>query len=142
MGDDAETIVTTVSIPVVHEVLRVGTRLVDQGGATVRMVVSEREETAELLLRSDVLSIQRVIIGRVIDQPPTVREEDGVTIIPVLEEQLVVTKRLVLKEELWVTRKDQTVPWKETVKLREEHAIVEPIATPRDESPAHQTRRI
>jgi stress response protein YsnF len=36
------------------------------------------------------------------------REEDGVLIVPVLEEQLVVTTRLVLKEELRITRKSRT----------------------------------
>jgi hypothetical protein len=39
---------------------------------------------------------------------PAVHEEDGVLIIPIVEEQLVVTTRLILKEEIRITRRSRT----------------------------------
>jgi hypothetical protein len=39
-----------------------------------------------------------------VTEVPQIREEDGVLIVPLLEEVVVVEKRLVLKEELHVTR--------------------------------------
>jgi stress response protein YsnF len=54
-----------------------------------------------------------------------VREEDGVLIVPVLEERLVVTTELVLKEEIRITRKSRTETVREPVRLRSERAEVE-----------------
>ncbi|GJD48651.1 hypothetical protein OPKNFCMD_1374 [Methylobacterium crusticola] len=57
--------------------------------------------------------------------PETARMEGGATLIPVLEEILVVEKRLVLKEDLHLRRtamgQDVEVP----ITLRRQHAVVE-----------------
>ena len=130
MNDDTDTnTVTTIVVPVLREELRVDTRLVDRGGAAIHILVHEREEEVERLLRHDDISVERVAVGRVIDRMPQIREEEGVTIIPVVEEELVVSTRLILREEIRVRRTQSSTPWKETVRLRQEHAIVEPIAT-------------
>jgi stress response protein YsnF len=54
-----------------------------------------------------------------------VREEDGVLIVPVLEERLVVTTELVLKEEIRITKKSRTEMVREPVRLRSERVEVE-----------------
>ena len=46
--------------------------------------------------------VERVPVDRPVEAMPVVREEDGVLIVPVVEERLVVTKQLVLKEELQI----------------------------------------
>ena len=130
VDDTASTTVNTIVIPVLREQLRVDTRRVDRGGVAVHLRVDEREEAVERLLRHDELTVERVAVGRVVDRAPPVREEDGVTIIPVLEEELVVTTRLVLREEIRIRRVERTTPWQETVRLRQENASVEPIETP------------
>lgn len=50
------------------------------------------------------------------------REENGVLIVPVLEEQLVI--QLVLKEEVHITRRQHVETVREPVRLRSEHAEV------------------
>jgi stress response protein YsnF len=45
------------------------------------------------------------MLGLPVDVAPAVREEDGVLIVPIVEEQLVIETRLVLKEEIRITRR-------------------------------------
>ncbi|MCA1628121.1 MAG: YsnF/AvaK domain-containing protein, partial [Acidobacteria bacterium] len=63
------------------------------------MVVREREEIVDELLLKEAVEVERVIINREVDAPVPVRYEGETMIVPVLEEMLVVEKRLVLKEE-------------------------------------------
>ena len=54
----------------------------------------------EQLLRKERVDIERVPMGRVVQEVPQVREEGDVTIIPVMQETAFVERRLVLKEEV------------------------------------------
>jgi stress response protein YsnF len=47
----------------------------------------------------------RAAMGRMVETAPEIRTESDVTILPVVEEVLVVEKRLVLKEELHIRRR-------------------------------------
>jgi stress response protein YsnF len=85
------------------------------------------------------VSVERVPIGRAVTEPPPVREE-GVLIVPVLEERLIVTTELVLKEEIRITRKSRTETVREPVRLRTEQVQIERLgpqelnqATPNEE---------
>ena len=64
-----------------------------------------------------------------VDQPvttvPGIRTEDGVTIVPVLEEILVVEKRLVLKEEVRIEQEVSQETVELPVSLRKQRAVVE-----------------
>ncbi|MCJ2074454.1 YsnF/AvaK domain-containing protein [Methylobacterium sp. E-016] len=121
----------TVPLPLIAETARIDRRAVETG----RVRVSTRTETVEEILRetlrSDYVGVTRVAINRTLaegEMPPAVREENGVTIIPVLEEILVVEKRLVLKEEVHVRQttagEDVEVP----VTLRRQHAVIERVS--------------
>jgi stress response protein YsnF len=57
--------------------------------------------------------------------PPRIRTEDGVTIIPVLEEVLVLEKRLVLKREIRIRKRTTLETVEIPVSLRKQHAKVE-----------------
>jgi uncharacterized protein (TIGR02271 family) len=111
-------------VALAEERLLVGKREVERGRVVVRTRVEEREEIAEAALRSDAVSVERVPVNREVEAAPPVREEDGVTIIPVLEEQMVVLTRLVLKEEIRITRTSRTELFREPVRLRSERAEV------------------
>ncbi|MBX9761201.1 MAG: YsnF/AvaK domain-containing protein [Beijerinckiaceae bacterium] len=94
-----------VVLPLIAEAARIDKRAVETG----RVRVSTRTETIEQILRenlrSDHVGVARVALNRTLAEGealPQVRTENGVTIIPVLEEILVVEKRLVLKEEVHV----------------------------------------
>ena len=69
--------------------------------------------------------IERVAIGRAIEAIPPVREEGDTTVVSVVEEVLVVERRLVLKEEIRLRRVRTTERHRETVTLREQQAVIE-----------------
>ena len=118
------------SIPLVQENVTVEKRVVETGRVRIRSVVDEKLfRVAEDLERDDV-SIERVAVNREITEPPQTREEDGVLVVPILEEVVIVEKRLFLKEELRIrrTRKRQRV--EEAVCLKSMHAEVERVPSP------------
>jgi len=85
---------------------------------------SSRSEAVEVDLKHEQVVIERVPVGRVVDSVPPVRQEGDVTIMSVVEEELVVVRRLILKEEVHVRRVQTTVPHTETVTLRQQHVTV------------------
>ena len=91
----------------------------------VRTRVEERDEIAEIELQQEDVTVERVPRGVPVEAHAAVREEDGVLIVPVLEEQLVVTTRLILKEEIRITRRSRTEVVREPVRLRSEQAEIE-----------------
>ena len=85
---------------------------------------SSRSEAVEVDLKHEQVVVERVPVGRIVDAVPPVRQKGDVTILPVVEEELVVVRRLVLKEEVHIRRVQTTVPHLETVTLREQHVSV------------------
>jgi len=112
-------------IELAEEQLRVSKREVERGRVVVRTRVEERDEIAEAALRQEDVTVERVPIGRMIEAAPPMREEDGVLIVPVLEERLVVMTELVLKEEIRITKKSRTEIVREPVRLRSERVEIE-----------------
>ena len=112
-------------LELVEERVEVGKREVERG----RVVVRTRVETARRSPRPPcskrTSNVERVPVGRPVETAPPVREEDGVLIVPVLEERLVVTTQLVLKEEIRITKRSRTEHVREPVTLRSERAEVE-----------------
>ena len=115
-------------IPLVEETVRVGKREVRGGAVRVRTVVDTVEELARAELHGEKVEVTRVPIDREIDRAPEIRTEDGVTVIPVVEEILVVEKRLVLKEELHVRRQDTPENVEVPVTVRRQRAVVERVS--------------
>jgi uncharacterized protein (TIGR02271 family) len=111
-------------IELVEERLEVEKRAVERGRVVVRKHVDTREEIAEAVLHQDELSVERVPLGVPVDAAPPVREEGDVLIVPVLEEQLVIQTRLILKEELRITRHRRSETFREPVRLRAERVEV------------------
>src|SRR4029450_9720514 len=69
-------------------------------------------------------------VGQVVSERDQPWEEDGVLVMPVYEEQLVVTKRLVLKERLRVRRVATTDRQLFEETLRRERLVIEDPRTP------------
>ena len=113
------------TIGLVEEHAEITKRAVERGRVVVRTHVESRDEIAEIALQQEDVTVERVPIGLPVEVAPATREEDGVLIVPVLEEQLVVSTRLVLKEEIRITRHVRTEVVQETVRLRSERAVVE-----------------
>jgi uncharacterized protein (TIGR02271 family) len=115
------------TIPLVEEELVVGRKSVTTGRVRVSTRTDLVEESASLDLQRDSVEVTRVTIDREIDEVPSVRTEGDVTIVPVVEEVLVVEKRLVLKEELHIRRQVINEQVDVPVTLRKQRAIVERI---------------
>ena len=115
-------------IELAEEELAVAKREVEHGRAVVRTRVEERDEIAEIALRQQDVTVERVAIGVPVDVAPAVREEDGVLIVPILEERPVIETRLILKEEIRITRTSRTEIVREPVRLRSERAEVVRLA--------------
>ena len=98
---------------------RVRKTLVRAARTTVERTVAVQED----LLRDQIV-MKRVPIGRVVDTVPPIREENGVTIVPVVEEELVLVRRLILKEEVRFERVRTTERHVETVVLRQQELTV------------------
>ena len=113
------------SIPLAREELKVGKREVETGRVRIHKVVREHEELIDTPLMHEEIDVQRVPVNRELDAPAQPRQEGDVLIVPVVEERLVVQKRLVLVEELHVRRRAVERPHQERVRLRSEEAVVE-----------------
>lgn len=92
-------------VPVVEEELRVGKRVVETGRVRVTKNVSEREELLDEPLVREEYDVERVPVNIYVDEPVGPRHEGDTLIVPVLEEVLVVEKRLLVREELRITRR-------------------------------------
>lgn len=112
-------------VPVIEEELIAGTRQVDTGAVRVRKEVEHIAKSIDIPLRHEVVEVTRVPAGRAVDEIPPVREEGDVLIVPVVEEEIVVQKRLVLKEEIHLRRRRVEERVTKEVTLDREHAIVE-----------------
>ena len=115
----------TAAIPLVEEVAHVEKRRVQTGRVTVRTVTDTFDETVEADLLREAHTVKHVPIDREVTIVPQIRTEGDVTIIPVLEEILVVEKRLILKEEIHITRTTETDHFASHVALRRQRAVVE-----------------
>ena len=120
--------------PVIQEVLDVHTSPVETGRVRIRKIVHEREEIVDPPLVRDEVDIERVPINRVVEGPISVRSEEDTLIIPVLEEVLVIEKRLLLKEEVRITKRRVETHMPQRVTLRREEAAVERINREGDEN--------
>jgi stress response protein YsnF len=122
-------------LPVVEETAVVGKRTVETGRVRIRTEIDEREEVLrDLLMREDV-RIERVAVGRLVEEIPPPREEGDVTIIPIVDEVAVVEKRLVLREELHIMRVRTVEPVEERVTLRSTRPVVERAHFPEVQPP-------
>ena len=115
-------------MPLAEESARIDKRAIVTSRVRVRTSVETVEELASATLEGESVEIVRVPIDREVTNPPAVRTEDGVTIVPILEEVLMVEKRLVLKEELHIHRRPTRETIAKPVKLRRQRAIIERAA--------------
>ena len=99
----------------------------------VARTTTRREPVVDEPLAHSRVVVERVPVGRVVDAVPPIREVDGVTIIPVVEEVVVTEKRLVLREEVHVRQVSAAGRHTETVVLREQQ--VEVTRTDLDDEP-------
>lgn len=115
-----------VSIPVIEERLKIDKEIVETGSVHISKKVHEKEETIDLPGSREELDIERVAINKYVEEaPPAIRHEGDKMIIPVLREVAVVEKRLVLVEELHVTKRQVKTEDRQSVTLRKEEVNID-----------------
>ncbi|RYE77140.1 MAG: DUF2382 domain-containing protein [Myxococcales bacterium] len=119
-------------IPVVAEQLEIERRVVDRGRVVITKQVEERTEHVALdPLWHDDVDVERVAKGHFVEVTPVPRYEGDTLVLPVVEEVLVVEKRLRLREEVRITRRQTQVPAPaQDITLRAENVRIERVETP------------
>jgi uncharacterized protein (TIGR02271 family) len=116
-------------LPVIVEEVDVQKRPRETGRVRLTKRVHAQEVLVdEPLLREEVV-IEHIPINRFVEGPVSTRSEGDTVIIPLLEEVLVVEKRLLLKEELHLTRRRVETHQPQRVTLRREEAAIERVET-------------
>jgi uncharacterized protein (TIGR02271 family) len=106
------------------EELSVSKEMLETGRVRVSTHTHEREAFVDENLAHEHVEIDRIPVGRRVDAIPSVRQEGDTTIVPVVEEVLVVERHLVLKEEVHIKRVRTTERHQEKVTLRHQEAVV------------------
>lgn len=116
----------TSTVPVVAEELDVHTREVETGRLRIDKSIEQEQRQIPATLRQQRPRVERITREVPVDAGhlPEVRQENGVTIVPVLEERLVVEKRLVLKEEIHIYLDEAEQAIKVPVTLRKERVTI------------------
>jgi uncharacterized protein (TIGR02271 family) len=115
-------------LPLIEEELRVAKHEAVTGRVRVRTVNDTAEELVRQELQGERVDVERVPVDKLVEpgaEPPQVRTEGNVTILPIMEEVLVVEKRLLIKEELRITRHPTTEIAEIPVTVRKQRAVVE-----------------
>ncbi|WP_185958630.1 YsnF/AvaK domain-containing protein [Paracoccus laeviglucosivorans] len=107
-----------------EEELEVGRRVVETGRLRLHRRTQERvEEVAEELVHLD-MAVEHVPVGEIVEARPQIRETDDEIIIPVVEEIIVVERKLMLKEEIRIRKQRHVEQHREQVTLRRHVAEV------------------
>ena len=123
-------------IPVVEEQAVVRKRKKLAEGVRVRTVVREAQETIDEPLASEDISVERTPLDRWVDAPVPIRHEGDVTIVTLVEEVVVVEKRLRAIEEIRIAKRRSVRHEPQQVTLRREEAVVERLQpTQNDDDP-------
>lgn len=113
-------------LPVVEEQVEVTTRQTTSG-VRVNKRVNTREELVEAPAWIEEVQVERFPRNQVVTEAISPYYEGETLVIPVVEEELVIQKRLVITEEVRITRQRKQVNRQQPVTLRQEEVIVEPI---------------
>jgi uncharacterized protein (TIGR02271 family) len=117
----------SIVVPVVVEELEVQKRVVETGKVRITKIVHERETLVDEPLLRENVAISRMPMQRVVEGPIPVREENGTTIISVVEEVLVVEKRWMLREEIHIRKQRTETHQPQPITLRSEDVQVERV---------------
>ena len=115
-------------IPIIEERALLGKDIVETGKVRISKRVSEHEEIIDEPLLHEEVSVERVAVNKFVDAPPEIRHEGDTMIIPVVEERLVLEKRLFLVEEMHVKKQVVESHQPQRITLQKEEVEVKRIA--------------
>ena len=116
-------------VPLIAEEINITKKTVETGGVRVHKTVREDVQRIDEPIIREHLDIQRVAVNQFVETAPAVRYEGDVMIVPVLEEVIVTQKRLLLREEIHLTKRREEIANVQEVTLRREEISLEKIGT-------------
>ncbi len=124
-------------LPVIEERATIRREVVETGRVVVTKRVHEADEQITVPVQHDEVHYERVPLNQTLPAgavAPGSRQEGDTLIIPVLREVAVIEKRLLLVEELRITKRQVTTEHTEPLHLRHKEVLVERL--PPREPPA------
>ena len=115
----------TLRVPIFEETVTVDKVDVQTDAVRVRTSVDQREVLVEDVVARGALRVERVSVDRAVNAAPPPREEGDSTIISLVEERLVVEKRLFVVEEIHIMREQTQERVVVPVTLRTTRATIE-----------------
>jgi len=116
-------------VPLIAEEISISKKTVETGGIRVHKTVREDVQQINEPIIREHLDVERVAVNQFVETAPAVRYEGDVMIVPVLEEVIVTQKRLLLREEIRLTKRREEIANVQEVTLRREEIRLEKIET-------------
>ena len=115
-------------IPIIQEEVVFDKQVVETGKVRISKHIREFEEIIDEPLFREEVAVERVLINQFVEARPAVRQEGDTMIIPVVQEQIFVQKRLVLVEELRVRKQIVESHKPQRITLRKEEVDIKRTA--------------
>lgn len=109
-------------IPVVGEEVVTGKKIVKKGTVIIEKRLNEEDFSVEMPVTSEVINIEHIPKNQLIETRPEIRHEGETIIIPVTKE--VIVRKLMLVEEIRITKAIRTDTVRNNVKLKKEEVII------------------
>ncbi len=123
--EPSESLQEPVSIAATQEDVVIGVEKQETGAVRVHKVVHEEFVDVPVTLRSEQFQIHRVSINRPVDNEYGARQDGDKLVIPVFEYVPVITTRLMLKEEIHVTKHLTEQDSVQSVTVKKEEVVIE-----------------
>lgn len=120
-------------IPVIEEQAVVHKHRKLTEGVRVRTVVHAAQQVIDEPLATEEIELERTPLDRWVDAPVPMRHEGDVTIVTLVEEVVVVEKRLRAIEEIRITKRRSVRHEPQQVTLQREGAVVERLQPARND---------
>jgi uncharacterized protein (TIGR02271 family) len=115
-------------VPVIEETLNVEKQNVPLGAVKVSKTTHQEQVTVDEPIIDEQVEVEHVAVNQYVDSPVDVRYEGDKIIVPLFEEVLVVQKRLLLREELHITKRRVERREPQEYTLRREEVNVERVS--------------
>jgi len=115
----------TSSLNVLQEQVNIDKKVVESGKVVIHKKVHEENKDVEVPVSHEEVEIKKVAVNKYVSEAPAIRHEGNTTIIPVMKEVAVIEKKLLLVEEVHVTKHVVEKKQERTVPLRKEEIEVE-----------------
>jgi uncharacterized protein (TIGR02271 family) len=125
MPNDRQPVSRSRVVPLARERLAIGRKRVPTGRVNVTTTTTYDTVEIDEPATADEVTVERVRVGALVDEPVEPRFEGDVLVIPVMEEVVITSRRFRVVEEVRIRRRVVTRRHRETVKLRRQKVRIE-----------------